>query len=129
MTTVNVRKKTAAPASTPSSELVKKAAEVVTIETPNGLTVTLKKPGVLSQFRLVKILGEAARNQVYVSMVIPITFVASINGVAVNYPNTEREIEATIQRLDEEGVTAVMNAVMENFGGESPEAQKEEVKN
>jgi uncharacterized protein YbjT (DUF2867 family) len=129
MTTVNVRKKSAPVADTPSKELVKKAAEAVTIDTPNGLTVTLKKPGVLSQFRLVKILGEAARNHVYVSMVIPITFVASINGVAVNYPNTEREIEATIQRLDEEGVTAVMNAVMENFGGESPEAQKEEVKN
>jgi uncharacterized protein YbjT (DUF2867 family) len=129
MTTVNVRKKAAVVADTPSKELVKKAAEAVTIETPNGLTVTLKKPGVLSQFRLVKILGEAAKNQVYVSMVIPITFVASINGAAVNYPNTEREIEATIQRLDEEGVTAVMNAVMENFGGESPEAQREEVKN
>jgi uncharacterized protein YbjT (DUF2867 family) len=108
---------------------VKKAAEAVTIDTPNGLTVTLKKPGVLSQFRLVKILGEAAKNQVYVSMVIPITFVAAIDGKPVNYPNTEREIEATIQRLDEEGVTAVMNAVMEHFGGESPEEQKEEVKN
>jgi uncharacterized protein YbjT (DUF2867 family) len=129
MTTVNVRKKSAPVADTPSKELVKKAAEAVTIDTPNGLTVTLKKPGVLSQFRLVKILGEAAKNQVYVSMVIPITFVASIDGKQVNYPNTEREIEATIQRLDEEGVTAVMNAVMEHFGGESPEAQQEEVKN
>jgi hypothetical protein len=126
---VNVRKKSAPVADTPSKELVKKAAEAVTIDTPNGLTVTLKKPGVLSQFRLVKILGEAAKNQVYVSMVIPITFVASIDGKQVNYPNTEREIEATIQRLDEEGVTAVMNAVMEHFGGESPEAQQEEVKN
>jgi hypothetical protein len=129
MTTVNVRKKAAAPADTPSKELVKKAAEAVTIDTANGLTVTLKKPGVLSQFRLVKILGEAAKNQVYVGMVIPITFVTSINGVAVNYPNTEREIEAIITRLDEEGVTAVMQAVAENFGGESPDEQKAEVKN
>jgi uncharacterized protein YbjT (DUF2867 family) len=129
MTTVNVRKKSAPAADTPSKELVKKAAEAVTIDTPNGLTVTLKKPGVLSQFRLVKILGEAAKNQVYVSMVIPITFVTAIDGKPVSYPNTEREIEATIQRLDEDGVTAVMNAVMEHFGGESPEAQQEEVKN
>ncbi len=42
--------------------------------------MTLKEPGVLSQFRLAKILGEAARNQVYFDMVTPIIFVSSING-------------------------------------------------
>jgi hypothetical protein len=129
MTTVNVRKKSSPAVSTPSGDLVKEAARVITIETPNGLSVTLRKPGVLSQFRLAKILGEAARNQVYFGMVTPIIFVTSINGAAVNFPNSEREIEATIQRLDEDGVVAVMNAVSEHFGAETADAQKEAVKN
>lgn len=133
MTTVNVRsKKPASPqiGETPSQQLIKKAGASVTIDTPNGLQVTLRKPGVLSQFRLVKMLGEAAKNQVYVGMVLPITYITGIDGKPVNYPNNEREIEALITRLDEDGVTAVMQAVDEHFGAQSkPEEVREEVKN
>ncbi|HDR9003054.1 hypothetical protein [Burkholderia vietnamiensis] len=133
MTTINVRnKKQAQPqiGETPSQQLIKKADASVTIDTPNGLQVTLRKPGVLSQFRLVKMLGEAAKNQVYVGMVLPITYITGIDGKPVNYPNNEREIEALITRLDEDGVTAVMQAVDEHFGAQSkPEEIREEVKN
>jgi hypothetical protein len=133
MTTVNVRsKRTATPqiGETPSQQLIKKADASVTIDTPNGLQVTLRKPGVLSQFRLVKMLGEAAKNQVYVGMVLPITYITGIDGKPVNYPNNEREIEALITRLDEDGVTAVMKAVDEHFGAQSkPDEVREEVKN
>ncbi|KUZ66883.1 hypothetical protein WI36_24265 [Burkholderia ubonensis] len=134
MTTINVRqKKTPAEpvrAETPSQQLIKKADSAVTIDTPNGLKVTLRKPGVLSQFRLVKMLGEAAKNQVYVGMVLPITYITGIDGMPVNYPNSEREIEALITRLDEDGVTAVMQAVDEHFGAQSkPDEVREEVKN
>ncbi|WP_118181302.1 hypothetical protein [Paraburkholderia phosphatilytica] len=130
MTSLSVRKKTTPQAETkPSAALVAEAAKEVTVKAANGLTITLKKPGILSQFRLVKILGDAAKNNVYVSMVIPITFVTSIDGQAVRYPNTEREIEATIQRLDEEGVTAVMEAVGEHFGSATEDEQAEGVKN
>ncbi|HEF4743302.1 hypothetical protein KTE60_11625 [Burkholderia multivorans] len=115
---------------TPSQQLIKKADASVTIDTPNGMKVTLRKPGVLSQFRLVKMLGEAAKNQVYVGMVLPITYITGINGTPVNYPNNEREIEALITRLDEDGVTAVMQAVDEHFGAQSkPEEVREEIKN
>lgn len=131
MTTVNVRnKKAAAATETPSDALVKKAAAEVTITTPNGFTVTLKRPGVLSSFRLVKMLGDAARNVVYMNMVLPFTYITAIDGRAVAAPNTEREIEALITRLDEEGVAAVMNAVSENFGAQQdPEEAQAEVKN
>jgi hypothetical protein len=130
MTTVNVRKKAAAGTETPSDALVKKAAAEVTIQTPNGFAVTLKRPGVLSSFRLVKMLGDAARNVVYMNMVLPFTYITAIDGRAVAAPNTEREIEALITRLDEEGVAAVMNAVSENFGAQQdPEEAQAEVKN
>lgn len=130
MTTLNVRSKKAAATETPSDALVKKAAAEVTIQTPNGFSVTLKRPGVLSSFRLVKMLGDAARNVVYMNMVLPFTYITAIDGRAVAAPNTEREIEALITRLDEEGVAAVMNAVSENFGAQQdPTEAQAEVKN
>jgi hypothetical protein len=130
MTTVNVRKKAAAATETPSDTLVKKAAAEVTIDTPNGFAVTLKRPGVLSSFRLVKMLGDAARNVVYMNMVLPFTYIVAIDGKPVAPPNTEREIEALISRLDEDGVAAVMNAVAENFGAQQDPAEAQnEVKN
>lgn len=114
----------------PSQTIVKQAAARVTIEDGNGRSITLQKPGVLAQFRLIKILGpETARNTTYVQMVLPLTYVVDIDGMVVAQPNTEREIDALISRLDEEGVTAVMIGVQEHFGSGSAEQAKEEIKN
>lgn len=130
MTTVNVKNPKKAPAETPSEQLVKQADAAITIETPNGFKVTLKKPGVLSQFRLIRMLGDAAKNETYTNMLLPLTYVTAINGQVVNAANTERELEALIVRLDDEGVTAVMSNVVAHFGqAQAPEAVQEEIKN
>jgi hypothetical protein len=113
----------------PSAAIVKQAASRVVIESDNGHSIALQKPGVLAQFRLVKILGKSAENTVYVQMVLPLTYVVEIDGVQVNQPNSEREIEALITRLDEEGVAAVMQGVHEHFSGQSADDAKEEIKN
>lgn len=133
MTSIAVRKKEATPKvtaeATPSEQLIKKADATVVVTLGDGRNVTLKKPGVLSQFRLIRMLGDAAKNQVYVSMVLPFTYITAIDGKLVNAPNTEREIEALITRLGDEGVDVVMHGVADNFGAQSPEAVQEEVKN
>lgn len=113
---------------TPSEELVKQAAGEYQITDARGRRITLKKPGVLGQFRLVKILGESAQNQVYVGMVLPLIFVSEIDGEPVHFPQSEREVDALIQRLDEDGITAVMNGVQEHFGQADPEADKTAIK-
>ena len=114
---------------TPSTELVKAAVSEIEIKDSVGRTILLRKPGVLAQFRLVKILGETAQNRVYMNMVMPLIFVASIDGDAVAFPNSEREVEGLIQRLDEHGVSAVMEAVHNNFGVVDPEKANAEIKN
>jgi hypothetical protein len=114
---------------TPSSAIVKQAAARVVIESANGHSIALQKPGVLAQFRLVKILGKSAENTVYVQMVLPLTYVVEIDGVPVSQPNSEREIEALITRLDEEGVAAVMQGVQENFGAQSADETRDAIKN
>lgn len=113
----------------PSEELIAKAQSTSTIKDARGRTITLKKPGVLSQFHLVEALGDAAQNQVYMGMVFPLLYVASIDGVTEKPVRTKLQVEALIQRLDEEGIEAVVEGVRQTYGTATPDADKEALKN
>jgi len=113
----------------PSDDVVAKQNQSFVVTDAKGRAITLKKPGVLSQFRLIEALGDTAKNSVYTSMVLPIIFVTDIDGDPIPQPQSKREIEALIQRLDDEGIEAVSNGVMANFGASSPEADKDALKN
>ena len=113
---------------TPSEQLVKAAQAEVTATDGRGRVITLRKPGVLAQFRLVEALGESASNVVYMNMVLPLLYVAAIDGDPVR-STTKREIEALIQRLDEDGITAVVQQVRDTWGASDPEADKAALKN
>jgi hypothetical protein len=116
-------------AKTPSDDLIARAMAEVTITDARGRTIKLKKPGVLAQFRLVEALGETAKNQVYTAMVLPLIYVSEIDGDAVFQPTSKREIEALIQRLEDDGIEAISAAVMENFGKSNSDADKAALKN
>lgn len=113
---------------TASAQAVAAAQAPVTATDSQGRVITLKRPGVLAQYRLVEILGETASNDTYMRMVLPLIYVTSIDGEAVSFPTTKRQIEALIQRLDDHGIEAVMNSVRENFGQRDPEADKDSLK-
>ncbi|MFC4526417.1 hypothetical protein ISN76_12905 [Dyella halodurans] len=113
---------------TPSQELVGAANAEVTVADAKGRQILLKKPGTLAQFRLVELMGDSARNVVYMNMVLPLIFVASIDGDPVA-KSTKAQIEALIQRLDDEGVEAVAEGVQANWGKQDPAADKAAVKN
>lgn len=86
-----------------------------------GRTLTLKKPGVLAQFRLVEALGDSAKNEVYMGMVMPLLFLSAIDGDPVPAPAKKVEVEALIKRLDEPGIQALMLSIPKHFGGEEQE--------
>lgn len=114
----------------PSAEVVAKAQQEFTAVDTAGRTITLKKPGVLAQYRLIELVGgEAAKNEVYMAMILPLIFVTAIDEDAVFMPSSKRELDALIQRLDEHGIAAVANAVSIHFGASDPEADKAELKN
>ena len=115
--------------STPSAQLIAKAMQEVTVTDSAGRAIKLRKPGVLAQYRLVEVLGDSARNDVYRGMVIPLIYVSEIDGTAVPQPSTKLQVEALIQRLDEHGIAAVMDGVNQNFGEQDPEATKAALKN
>lgn len=118
-----------ADVSAPSAQLIHAATSEVIVTAANGRMIKLKKPGVLAQFRLIKILGDSAKNQVYTSMMLPLIYVVELDGEPVFQPQSERELEALITRLDDAGVEAVMAGVQENFGSANPEGDKAELKN
>lgn len=115
---------------TPSAQLTTKALQEVVVTDSAGRTITLRKPAVLAQFRLIELVGpETAKNQVYMGMVLPIVFVTAIDGDPVFFPKSKAQLEALIQRLDEHGIEALMQAMREHFGASDPEADKAAIKN
>ena len=95
---------------TPAEQIIAKANEAKTINDSRGRSIQLKNPGILAQYRLVKMIGaESAKNEVYVNMLVPLLWVTEIDGEAVGTPLSEREIEALIQRLGEEGISAIIS--------------------
>lgn len=113
----------------PSEELIAKASAEQVVEDSTGRIITLRKPSVLAQYRLVEMLGETAKNQVYMGMVLPLLYVSAINDDKLPALSTKREVEALIQRLDEAGIEAIMKGVQEHFGAPDPEADKAALKN
>jgi hypothetical protein len=113
---------------TPSAELVATAQSEAVVTDARGRAIKLRKPGVLAQYRLVETLGASASNQAYMGMVLPLIYVESIDGDPVSV-NNKMQIEALIQRLDEEGIKAVMEGVQAHFGAVDPEADKAALKN
>lgn len=125
MTTVTLTK----DGETPSQQVIRSATAEHSVKDARGRTITLKKPGILTQYRLVEMMGESAANETYMNMVLPVLFVSAIDGEAVMTPNSKREVEALIQRLDEDGIAAVVNGVQDHFGAQvSAEVGKAAVK-
>jgi len=113
----------------PTEQIIKDSVEESTCTDGNGRVIKLKKPGALAQFRLVAALGdELSSNRTYMSMVLPLIYVAAIDGDNVSQPKNLLQIEALIQRLDETGLTCVMEAVNKAYGDTDPEADKEALK-
>lgn len=116
------------PEDLPSDQIIKKASAEVSVTDERGRVIKLKKPGVLAQYRLVEILADSARNEVYMGMVLPLIYVSAIDDDPVYQPSRKSEVEALIQRLDEDGIAAIMAGVQEHFGKVDPEKEKEALK-
>lgn len=103
---------------TPTEEAMSAAVQTYEVEDKEkGRKITLRKPSVIAQYRLVGMLGnDLASNQVFVAMALPLIYVAAIDGEPVVPPVKYSELEALIQRLDEGGVAAVSEGVIKHFG-------------
>ncbi|MGH6957530.1 MAG: hypothetical protein ACREEW_12775 [Caulobacteraceae bacterium] len=126
---VTVHARRAAEAPTGAAETAAAMPETRVVEDGRGRAIELRKPSVLAQFRLVKILDpETAKNEKYVQMIFPLLFVVRIDGEPVGFPQSEREVEALIARLDHDGLAAVVDGVRKHWDAPAAE-DRERTKN
>lgn len=112
----------------PSDQIIAKAAQTVTVKDSAGREITIKKPGILAQYRLVEVAGESAKNEVYMRMILPLIYVTAIDGDPVSQPANKLQLEALIQRLDEHGIVAIDKGANQNFGETNPEEDAAAIK-
>jgi hypothetical protein len=100
----------------------------VKITDTKGRVILLKKPSnVLSQYRLVEMVGaSAAKNDIYMSMILPFIYIVSIDNLPVSI-NSKIELDALISRFDDDDIRLIGEAISKNFSV-NEEEEKEKIK-
>jgi hypothetical protein len=103
MTKVTVREGVAAPA------VVDQKPRFETLQDSKGRTIQLRKLGPLEQGRIVMAVGgETAGNQTYMSgFALPAAMVVYIDDNPFGLPQSQKQIDAVLSELGEEGMTAI----------------------
>jgi hypothetical protein len=87
----------------------------VSVTDKAGRILELRRFSVLDQLRLYKALGpELSENRAYLGLARVAAVVAVVDGVPLPFPIHEAAIEAALERLGEDGVQAVGEALLES---------------
>jgi hypothetical protein len=112
---------------TPSQVVVIEAAHPVATVDAKGRRLKLRRLTALDTLRLFKAAGPVlAQNEPWLSMAGMAFSVLEIDGVPVPAPISEAQIEGLIDRLGDEGLAAIANAIQAEF---SPSATRADVGN
>ncbi len=86
---------------------------VESVKDKAGRVLELRRVGVLEQLRLFKALGpELSENRAYMGLARVAAAVAMVDGVPLPFPAHEAAVEAALERLSEDGVDAVGQALL-----------------
>jgi hypothetical protein len=117
---------------TPTEAVVKAANETVTVIDARGRKIEIRKMRTLDRMRLFEVVGsDNAKNEQYFGYAALAWSVVSIDGEPIGRLTTKMQIEAVVQRLDDDGFLAVATGMSNHFlvPGESADEAKELVKN
>ena len=113
----------------PAQQVIADAVKQCSVTDSRGRVITLQRPGILAQFRIVEVAGkDSAENRIYMNMILPLIYVTSLAGEPITLPKNKLQLEALVQLLDEDGIEAVHKGVQENWGEPDPDEEKAEVK-
>lgn len=111
-TVVLTQTATAAPATeTPTQAIIKTASDTAFKVDSKGRKIVVRRISLLNSFRVSKLLGSFSENNVALAMAQISAAVCEIDGEIISLPMTERELEFTMQRLDNEGFAAAAEAL------------------
>lgn len=110
---------------TPSQAIVRAAAAVTTVPDPSGRQIGVRRILPLDRMRLFEVVGpDNSKNEAYLGYASLAFHVSSIDGDPVPRPATKAQLEALVQRLGDDGLTAVGEAVAALY--EPPAADPEQ---
>lgn len=112
---------------TPTEEIIASSSKVFDIVDDKGRKLVLKKPTVLAEIEFPLILGaERASNTMFLSRVMPLLYLDTIDGEKISPFNTFTDVEFLIQKLEHEGMDALTLAVVEYFAATTSESKVQE---
>ena len=115
---------------TPTQSIVKAANQTGNRQFGEGRIVGIKKMLPLDRLKMFEVIGpENSKNEPYLGYAALAFHVASLDGEPVNRPATKLQLEALIQRLGDDGMEAVGEAVQEMFAANAQGDGMERIKN
>jgi hypothetical protein len=111
----------------PSQQIVKAANQTVTVTDALGRQITFRKQMRASRrVLLAKAAGaQNVENKMYMGDAAIAFLVTAINGEAESTPINERQLDALIGRLDDEGLSAVAEKLLAIYKEENPDEDVE----
>lgn len=111
---------------TPSQAIVEDANRTYTVTDATGRVIEFKRLGMSGHRRLLKAISNDSANKLQLfAMYVTAAAVVSINGDPVSFPTNELQLDALIDRLGDDGYTALVKAVQDNFGAQTSEGLSE----
>lgn len=112
----------------PSEKIISNAFDGKEITDSLGRKLRLKKPDILDLYDLMSAIGEDSKSAFCQGMAMNVLYVATIDNQVIEAPKSYREFRATLKRIGEEGLTALMQFMSENSDSNSEKEQTEKVK-
>jgi hypothetical protein len=97
----------------PSAEITKASTGIAHATDARGRRIGAVKPSALMRMRLLRMLGKDADNAPLLGNCMLACLVREIDGEKITMPNSYREIEVLVERLDDDGLAAVVEALKE----------------
>lgn len=102
------------------------APEPITVTDKRGRRLTMRKIDSLGRLRLFEAAGPAlSENNPYMGMAVTAACITNIDGIPVPFPTTKPMLEATVERVGDEGRMEALKA----FFTEKPDATADAIKN
>lgn len=98
----------------PTESLTKSELDGKVITDESGKQYVLRKPDILEKYNFVKAMGDDASNPILMGMLLPMMFIAKIDGMVFQTPRLYSDCMAGLKRIGEDGLLAVRAAVEES---------------
>lgn len=102
---------------TPTRLIISNAGKTLEILDSEGRRLTIRRINALDRLRLLKAAGpELSQNDAWLNMAALAISVVEVNGTPRVTPTSERQIEAIISELGDNGLQTISDALRENDG-------------